>query len=88
MYDVHEMKRYSVAQVCMRLAEVLDEVERGEPAIVERKGVRYRLTVEAPRRRRKPRRPEIDILDPAVAEGRWNWDWTRTGLRFRPGRRR
>lgn len=73
----------------MRLAEVLDEAERGEPVIVERKGVRYRLTVDAPRRRRrKAHRPQIAILDPAVVGGRWRWDWTRAGLRFRAGRRR
>ena len=77
------MKRYSVALARKRFSEALDEAERGVPVIIERKGVRYRLTVDALKRRRKARRPAIEILDPAVAEGQWIWDWTRAGLRFR-----
>ena len=62
--------------------------ERGEPVLVERRGVRYRLSVErppaAPRGRREQR---ITILDAAVRHGQWTWTWTSAGLEFR-GRRK
>ena len=38
------MKRYSVALVRERLAEALNEVDRGIPVVIERRGVRYRVT--------------------------------------------
>jgi antitoxin (DNA-binding transcriptional repressor) of toxin-antitoxin stability system len=82
------MKRYTVAVVRERLAEALDEAERGVPVIIERKGVRYRLAVEKPVSPRKARRSHIEILDPAVANGHWSWDWTPRGLTFRSKRRR
>jgi len=83
------MKRYTVSVVRERLAEALDEADRGVPVIIERKGVRYRLTVEKPVSRRKSRRQAyIEILDPAVARGLWTWEWTPRGLAFRGRRRR
>jgi antitoxin (DNA-binding transcriptional repressor) of toxin-antitoxin stability system len=81
------MKRYTVAALRSRLAEALDETERGVPVIIERRGVRYRLSMEPTKPRRKARTSTIEIVDPAVAEGRWNWQWTSAGLKFR-GRRR
>lgn len=81
------MKRYTVALVRERLAQALDEATRGVPVIIERKGIRYRLTRELPKRRRKVRRPRLEIIDPSIAAGQWTWEWTPAGLRFR-GRRR
>ena len=80
------MKRYTVGALRRRLADALDETERGMPVIIERRGVRFRLSVEAPKARRKTRRSLIEIVDPAVLAGRWNWEWTAAGSRFR-GRR-
>lgn len=79
------MKRYSVALVRERMAEALDQAERGVPVVIERKGVRYRLTREASPRKRAgaPRRPRIESLDPAIAGGQWTWDLTAGGARFR-----
>jgi hypothetical protein len=82
------MKRYTVAVVRERLAEALDDAERGVAVIIERKGVRYRLAVEKPASPRKARRSHIEILDPAVSSGHWSWDWTPRGLTFRGKRRR
>ena len=82
------MKRYGVAVVRERLAEALDEAEKGIPVIIERKGVRYRLAVEKPRTIRKTRKPRIEILDPAVESGEWTWAWTPKGLAFRGRGRR
>jgi len=76
-------KRYTVAAVRERLAEALDEAEKGVPVIIERRGVRYRLTVEPPEPRvRGKREPRIAIVDPGVRRGDWSWDWTPDGLTF------
>jgi hypothetical protein len=81
------MKRYRVSIVRERLAEALDEVDKGGHVIIERRGVRYRLSRDTTRPRPTRRKALIEILDPSVAEGEWAWDWTATGLRFR-GRRK
>jgi len=77
------MKRYSVAQVRERLADALDEAERGFPVIIERRGVRYRLSVEAPQRRRSTRRSRIETVDPTIEDGQWTWTWTAKGVRLK-----
>jgi hypothetical protein len=85
MYNV-QMKRYSVGMVRERLAEALDEADRGVPIVIERRGVRYTLAVERkPAKKRSPRRL-LSLIDPAVMDGDWTWDVTKRGLRFR-GRR-
>jgi hypothetical protein len=77
------MKRYTVALVRERLAEALDEAARGEPVFIERKGVRYRLSLDTAKPRRTRRTSRIQVMDPAVAAGKWTWDWTAAGVRFR-----
>jgi antitoxin (DNA-binding transcriptional repressor) of toxin-antitoxin stability system len=83
------MKRYTVSQVRERFAEALDRADRGEPVVIERKGVRYSLKREVlpvrPARRRKSR---IVILDPAVEAGQWTWDWEPGKMEFRDTRPR
>jgi antitoxin (DNA-binding transcriptional repressor) of toxin-antitoxin stability system len=80
------MKRYTVAGLRERLAKALDEAEQGVPVIIERRGVRYRLVVESADAPRKPRPPQIDVLDPTIDGGNWTWTWSPKGLKFR-GRR-
>jgi antitoxin (DNA-binding transcriptional repressor) of toxin-antitoxin stability system len=77
------MKKYSVGMVRERLSEALDEAQRGEPVFIQRRGVEYRLSVEPPKRRTKPTRPKIELIDPAVAGGQWTWDWSNGTLTFR-----
>ena len=78
------MKSYRVSVVRERLSEALDEAERGIPVFIERKGVRYRLSVEPPAPRKKSRRkPRIEVLDHDAIEHGWTWDLTAKGLRFR-----
>lgn len=83
MYTVHVSKAYTVSSVRERLSDALDEAELGVPVFIERRGVRYQLSV-APAASRRPsrRKPRIEVLDPAVAEGRWTWEWTAEGLQF------
>ena len=87
VYTVQHMKTYSMSVVRERLAEALDEAEQGLPVVIERRGVRYRLSVEpsAPRTSAR-RRSRIDVVDPAVEAGAWSWDATATGVKFRPRR--
>ena len=78
------MKRYTVAQARQQFADVLDAAERGDPVVIERRGVRF--VVEAQQRRRRPpvrRKSMIQHLDPAVAAGQWTWSWKGEGLRFK-----
>jgi antitoxin (DNA-binding transcriptional repressor) of toxin-antitoxin stability system len=86
MYNVH-VKRYTVAQVRQRLAEAFDSAERGEPVVIERRGVRFRIEAVRPRRRSSSPRALIDFLDPTVEAGCWSWTWGSGALRF-SGRRR
>ena len=81
------MKKHSVSLVRRRLAEALDEADRGRPVIIERNGVTYRLSVERRRRPAPKASPSIEILDSAVADGNWTWEWTSGGLTFRRRRR-
>ena len=78
------MKRYAAAKARQQFSLLLDTAERGESIIIERRGVRFRLRVEQqPALKATPRRaPVIEFVDPAVAAGRWSWDWGPEGLRF------
>ena len=81
------MRKYTVSVVRERLAEALDQAERGEPVFIERRGVTYRLTAETARpMKRKAREPLIEVLDPAVEKGEWSWNWDGGRLRFRARR--
>jgi antitoxin (DNA-binding transcriptional repressor) of toxin-antitoxin stability system len=83
------MKRYSVAHVRERLADVLDEADAGGTIVIERRGVRYvlRLQENQQPRRADRVRPAIEVLDPSVADGQWEWTMSAKGVRF-SGRRR
>jgi len=80
MYNAH-MKRYTVAEARARFSDLLDAAEKGEPAVIERRGVRFVIRPEEGPRR-TARRNMIDYLDPAVAEGQWTWDFGPAGLMF------
>jgi hypothetical protein len=70
------MKKYSVSLVRRRLAEALDEADRGRPVIIERNGVNCRLSVERRRRPAPKASPSIEILDSAVADAPSSPRWT------------
>jgi antitoxin (DNA-binding transcriptional repressor) of toxin-antitoxin stability system len=85
LYNVH-MKKYSVSMVRERFAEALDNADRGEPVFIERRGVTYELTVRKAPSRRKKSSPQIDILDKAIVEGNWTWEWENGDLQLRTRR--
>jgi antitoxin (DNA-binding transcriptional repressor) of toxin-antitoxin stability system len=82
------MKRYTVSQARERLADVLDEAERGGAVVIERRNVQYVIQAKRTPSRARPRESVIETLDPAVASGQWQWDWTARGARFTGRRRR
>lgn len=84
MYNGH-MKRYSVAEARARFSDLLDAAEQGEPAVIERRGVRFVIRPEESPKR-AGRHKMIEYVDPDVARGQWSWDWTATGLEFKGGR--
>ncbi len=84
MYNAH-MKRYSVAEARARFSDLLDAAEKGQPSVIERRGVRFVIRPEdGPRR--GSRRSMIEYIDPDVARGQWTWKLGADGLRFE-GRR-
>jgi len=86
---MYKMKRYTSAQARQRFADVLDEAERGEAVVIERRGVRFRLEAERSASRSFKGKQLIRPLDPAVARGEWTWEWEPGKLTFLSvGRRR
>jgi prevent-host-death family protein len=80
-----QMKRYSVAEARARFSDLLDAAEQGEPAVIERRGVRFVIRPEDSQRR-GARRKMIEYLDADVASGQWTWKSSGAGLEFK-GRR-
>ena len=66
------MKRFTTATAKQRFSLLLDAAERGESVIIER---------QTPSKKTR-RKPVIEIVDPAVAKGVWQWQWRADGLRF------
>jgi prevent-host-death family protein len=77
------MKRFTAATAKRRFSLLLDAAERGESVIIERRGVRFRVQPERQTTSKNARRkPVIEIVDPAIAKGVWQWQWRADGLRF------
>lgn len=82
------MKRFSAASAKQRLSYLLDAAERGEPVIIERRGVSFRVQPERQVSLQKARRrPILEILDPSITKGDWEWKWARGELSFVAGKR-
>jgi hypothetical protein len=85
MYNVHAMKPLKVAEARARFGEVLDEAEQGAPVFIERRGVRFRVSVDAPAKRTP--RTTFAFVDAAVLDGQWGWEQGPTGVRFKAHRK-
>jgi antitoxin (DNA-binding transcriptional repressor) of toxin-antitoxin stability system len=77
-----------MAQARARLAELLNAAELGKAVVIERRGVRFTLTIEPTRCKAAAAREMIEYIDPAVLEGDWTWTWGRRGLNFSKRRAR
>ena len=83
MYNVHAMKHMKVAEARARFGEILDEAEKGTAVVIERRGVRFKLVVDAPAQAVSSRRGGLfEHVDPAVLSGQWSWTAGPKGLRF------
>jgi prevent-host-death family protein len=82
------MTRLTASEARQEFFRLLDAVEQGEAVIVERKGVRFRLSV-VPRERTDRSASPVLVNDPDVLSGNWTWAGDQAGrLQFRPRRRR
>ena len=88
VYYVHVMKGMKVAEARARFGEILDEAEKGNPVVIERRGVRFRLTAEQPRTPRRTPPVLFEAVDPSVLDGQWSWETGPAGLTFAPRRKR
>lgn len=69
---------------------LLDAVEHGEAVVVERKGVRFRLSLLEPAAGTHPSgsASPVEVSDPDVLSGDWTWGGDENGqLQFRPRRK-
>jgi hypothetical protein len=77
------MHRYTASEFRQNLSRALNEVEKGEPVVVERKGRRFRLAVEEePRRYMKPK-PFFELSDLSLLETGWTWELRSGGMKLR-----
>lgn len=78
MYTVH-MKRVTATEARRRLFQLLDAVENGEDIVLERSGVRFRLTLDKARERAEDPGSPLIVDDPALLEGDWTWQTDEDG---------
>ena len=82
------MKGFKVAEARAQFGDLLDQAEQGEPVFIERKGVRFLLSVERAEPSPSRRAAFFTAVDPNIMGGEWTWTWGRKGLAFKPRRRR
>lgn len=82
------MKHMKVAEARARFGEVLDQAENGAEVVIERRGVRFRVTAEAPPIARRTPPILFEAVDQAVLDGQWTWQAGASGLTFSPRRKR
>lgn len=72
------MKGYNLSRLRQHLSQALDDVERGETVIVERRGKRFRIVAE-PAAAWQPQPTKVAILDPSLLDEGWSWEWAGPG---------
>jgi hypothetical protein len=83
------MRRYSAAQARIHFSRLLYAAEAGDPVVIERRGVRFRLqSNRCSKSRVAARHSIVEYVDPAVLQGQWTWAWAGGGVRFAARRRR
>lgn len=85
---MYAMKAYRVAEARAQLGTLLDEAEGGDGVVIERKGVRFRLTRESVSASGAHASAVIAYVHPDVLSGSWTWTSRANGLRFKARRRK
>lgn len=81
------MKHVRVAEARARFGELLDAAEQGNPVVVERRGIRFRIVAETSKQP-PPEAPMFDFVDREVLSGSWTWESGPRGLKFSSRKRR
>lgn len=84
---MYSMKHLGVAEARAQFGEVLDLAEKGQPVVIVRRGVRFKVTVDADPRP-KAAAPLFAHVDEAIAGGQWTWTMGARGLTFAESRKR
>jgi antitoxin (DNA-binding transcriptional repressor) of toxin-antitoxin stability system len=75
------MKRFMVREARAALPDLLDAAERGEPVVIERRGVLFTVSAGTPNRPASRRHPAtITRVDASIDDGTWTWEWSDEGL--------
>ena len=87
VYNVHIMKYLKVAEARAQFGDILDLAEAGDPVVIERRGVRFRVVVDAAPATAAPAAAGFAFVDDAVLGGEWSWQPARHGVRFKARRK-
>jgi antitoxin (DNA-binding transcriptional repressor) of toxin-antitoxin stability system len=80
------MTRVTASEARQEFFRLLDAVEQGESVVVERKGVRFQVSM-VPREPAERSASPVVVKDPEVLTGNWTWTGDKTGqLQFRARR--
>ncbi len=66
------MTTFTATQARQQFFQLLDAAEDGGNVVLERRGTRFRLVCEAPKKAAEPDSPLV-IQDPALLSGNWTW---------------
>ena len=66
-----------------RFGDLLDEAERGERVVIERRGIRFTITAEPGGDRTATRGQVFSFVHADVMRGEWTWAAGKRGLTFR-----
>lgn len=77
---LYKMKRYTASELRQNLSRALDEVERGDPVVVDRRGQRFRIVADRPPARLAKAQPIFQVTDLNLLERGWTWSWNARGL--------
>lgn len=89
LYTVR-VTRLTASDARQEFFRLLDAVEQGEAVVVERKGVRFRLSLLEPAAEKHASGSvsPVEVSDPDVLSGDWTWSGDQDGqLQFRPRRK-
>jgi hypothetical protein len=76
------MKALNVAEARAKFGSMLDEAERGETVMIERRGVRFYLVPDSSTTTSVRRRPVLSYVHPDVMAGDWTWTAGAKGIKY------
>lgn len=81
------MTQVTASDARQEFFRLLDAAERGEAVVVERRGVRFRLSLIPQEAQGSASSSPIRVTDPDVLAGEWTWAGDEEGqIQFRPRR--